>query len=318
MTVSRALRGLPGVSPERAKAICAAAKKMGYAPNPLVSAWMHRRKAQKPPQQTTNLGFIHYLDSPNLEDAGQYFGELHQGAMSRANALGYTLDVIWGAAPDLDPARIRQMLQARGIAGLVFAPLPIGRFQIDFEWEHFAVASMGFSLREPEIHRAGSYQYHSIPQAYRELYKLGYRSIGLCVSDQGNLRVEAAWEGSLALLKSELEAGSLQVLPHTIDTADALSAWLKAYPIDAMINMGRPDLRDLFASLGLRLPEDLGYVSFSDPEAATVRRDWIGIGAEAVNLVDSQLMHNERGVPEKAKTVLIEGTWDPGLTVKEV
>ncbi|WP_269522948.1 LacI family DNA-binding transcriptional regulator [Coraliomargarita parva] len=316
MTVSRALRGTPGVGKEKARAICEFAEKMGYTPNPLVSALMQTRKHHRPPQQTSNLAFVHYFPTSLLVD--ESVQELYKGARQRAQTLGYAIEIIWGAEPELGRERLTQMLKARGINGVVFAPMPLGCRTVDFDWDQFAIASMGFTLRKPKIHRVGTYQYHSIPLAYRELVKLGYHSIGICITDRGSRRVDRAWEASLAMLKYESGPEAVHLLPETIESKETFAQWLAEHRIDALINAGHHTLHDFFPELGIRVPEDLGYVSFHAKDTATVRRDWVGIGAEAVNLVDSQLMHNERGIPAKPKTVLVEGEWDPADTVRTI
>lgn len=316
MTVSRALRGAPGVSKEKATKIRQLANEMGYAPNPLVSALMQTRKHKRPTSRATNLAFIHYGNTRRLAASNESSRGLLAGAEARAAALGYALEVVWGAEPGMGAARLSQSLKARGVSGVVFAPLPPGVTRVDFDWDQFSMASMGFTMREPAIHRVGTYQYHSIPIAYRELIRLGYRRIGICITSEGSRRVDWAWDASLAKLRHEADGGSVHLMPEQLRDYGKLATFLEKKRIDAVINADHPFLRSYLSELSVRVPDDLGYVSFFEADTATVCRDWRGIGAEAINLVDSQLMHNERGIPGKPKTVLIEGEWLPHRTVR--
>lgn len=42
------------------------------------------------------------------------------------------------------------------------------------------------------------------------------------------------------------------------------------------------------------------------------------VGAARIDLIDAQLRRNERGVPQFPKTLLIQGHWVPGPTVRSI
>lgn len=71
---------------------------------------------------------------------------------------------------------------------------------------------------------------------------------------------------------------------------------------------------------GWGVPDDIGFVSLEyypeHGDLAGVDQKSLTIGSAAVELVVEQLYHNERGVPETPKVVLIEGRWHPGKTVR--
>jgi len=289
---------------------------MGYQPNPMVTALMEDRRRARPTSPASNLAFLHYYPREEQWKKSKANRILFAGAEAQAAQLGYNLLPIWGASPNVNPKRLSTILRAKGMSGIVLAPLPNRIRRLELDWSNFAVAAMGFTLDSPRVHRAGTFQYHSIPLAVRELHALGYQRIAIGIFPGADARVDHAWEASLALLGEEDYAPLPLRMPFEDPSSQKFKTWIKRHRIDAFINADLPGMPKGLIDAGYRIPEDMGYVSLLSDEFATVRRDWRGIGAEAVTLVHIQLMRNERGVPERPKTVLIEGEWSPGTSVR--
>ena len=73
------------------------------------------------------------------------------------------------------------------------------------------------------------------------------------------------------------------------------------------------------AAAGGRVPEDVGCATLYWKEDRSYLSGFYQnhehIGAGAVDLVASQLYHNERGLPSEQKTMLVEAVWKPGKTL---
>lgn len=71
--------------------------------------------------------------------------------------------------------------------------------------------------------------------------------------------------------------------------------------------------------IGLKVPEDIAlaslYTTRTDGSLAGINPLPHIQGAAAVDLLVSQLMRNEVGVPNNFKRVLIRGVWVPGKSV---
>lgn len=314
-TVSCALRADPRISKATQERIRQIAKEVGYRPNPMVSALMQSLRQSHPVAKSANLAFVHCTDDPEAWRNRRYYAELHTGAEARASEMGYNLTPVWGMEPGMTEDRFAKILRSRNVLGLLIGPLgPLGdgdnRLPID--WENWPSAAMGASLREPQLHRAATYFTHTIPRAWHELRALGYNNVGVAFTQGANLRVDYALEAGCAILASEL-GEPLPVLRHADLTDLELHAWIEQFQLEAIITSSS-QLPDLLKSSGLRVPEDIALVSLMNdsPLGARIERDWRAIGAAAVDLVVGQLLRNERGVPAKPKTVLIEGEWNPG------
>lgn len=72
--------------------------------------------------------------------------------------------------------------------------------------------------------------------------------------------------------------------------------------------------------LGVGIPADL---ALAHPALGPDVKEWSGVhmrgalhASHAVDLVTSQLLRNEKGLPREPKTVIIEGRWVDGKTAK--
>ncbi|GHC04348.1 LacI family DNA-binding transcriptional regulator [Cerasicoccus arenae] len=318
-TVSCALRADPRIPKKTQERIRQIANEVGYRPNPMVAALMQSLRQAHPVAKSANLGFVHCLDGPDEWRSRSYYLQLFQEAEARANEQGYNLTPIWAGDPEMTPERFTGVLRSRGVLGLVIGPVSTYK-RLPVEWQHFASAALGVSLKEPLLHRAATFFAHTIPRAWSELRTLGYRHIGVIFSSRDNLRVDYALEAGCAIQRSQLPKGEiLPILRRESLTQEELNDWLLENQVDAIISAYAHHIVSLLENSGRRVPEDIGLVAllseWEELPGAFIRRDWAAIGSATVDLVIGQLLRNERGIPKKPKTVLIEGEWDPGNLV---
>jgi LacI family transcriptional regulator len=316
-TVSCALRNDRRISEATRARIREIADEIGYRPNPLRVAHMRGLRESRPAAAHVNLGFVHWFESEEAWRDHAHSRALLIGATDRATRLGYNLVTAWAGEPGMTGPRLTKILRSRGVVGTVFAWSPDPSPLPGFDWDSLASATMGFSITAPHLHRCATFFHHSIPVAWRELRNLGYERIGVDLSIRDGRQRDQAWEAGLAILLAEPRKCRPVVrrdeLPNQLSTAD----WVKKQRLDAIIVAGPRGRRQTLTQAGLRVPGDLGYVSLVGPtESATVQADWTQIGSASIDLVDEQLMRNERGIPSKPKTVLIDGAWTPGNSVR--
>ncbi len=320
MTVSLALRHDPSISPSTRKRVHAVAERLGYRSNPLVSALMAGLRGWHPRGREAHV--IAYVESFAANAPTQSLGTLRRfrlGAADGAAKHGYHLEKFQLGAAGLTEARLEQVLIARGIRGVVFAPFPATGSTLSQGWNHHALAAVGFSLAQPPVHRAVNHQIHSIRLAIGELLTLGYRRIGLVMSRHEDARVEHNWLSSILLTQHE-HAGTDRSFPLYFEDKiepEPLLAWLIRHRPDVVLSTesGVPPL--LRPAAGHRLKQ-IGFAHLhltSDLDGCSgIDQNNERVGAAAVDLVVEQLHGNNYGFPANPKTVLIEGRWVPGST----
>lgn len=312
MTVSLALRGDPSIPEATRQRVTDAAKRLGYRPNPLVSALMAGLRGRHPRGRGAHL--IAYVDSFGTRATAQQRASLQRyrkGAADAAERHGYRLQDFDLGPGGLTPTRLEQVLRARGIRGLVLAPFPVTGSELPLDWTHFAAAAIGFSLAHPGLHRAVNHQAQTARDAIRRLLDLGYRRIGLALSKHENDRAQKNWLSATLLARFEhpSEAISFPLLLEDRIEAARLRSWCRAERPEVVLTSES----DVQAMLGARGPH-VAHLHLTANAAGCAGMDQANerVGAAAVDLVVEQLHANLRGVPEHPKTVLIEGRWVDG------
>ena len=323
-TVSYALRNHPRASVASRQRIQKIACQMGYRVNPLTSLIMSRvRSATTGQVQATIAYLVNYQSGDQL--GRRTYQRLENGLRLQAEQLGFDIERFDLETPGMSPHRLHQILRARNIQGLILSPRSHATSDpiLDFNWNQFAIATLGFSFASLPVHRAANFQYHSIRTAYTCLRTRGYRRIALAIDPLSNRKFDHHWRSAFWDLKErDSPAWDPQCCFSLSAETDGTSfmAWIKTYRPDALITESEDCVNFLIKS-DLRIPEQIAvaFAKLSDPESgyAGIDQQEEKIGAAAVDLVVEQLSQNRTGFPDTPKTVLIEGVWRAGWTARE-
>jgi len=320
-TVSMALHNHPRISARTKQRIAELAQKMGYRPNALVSALMSHVRSNRHIVSQEPIAFL--TSGPTADwwrDVPIFLNNFH-GATARAEQLGFRLQPFWMGPYGRHAAAVAKVLRARAIRGAVLAPLPgLDDGDIPFDWEHFAITTIGYSFRQVPVHRAAHHHMHSMLALYKTLRELRYRRIGLAMTLDNMVRVKYNWLAGL-LTGRELYGGN-RVPYLTFDLITGKKnflAWYRANRPDVIVGIGK-DTYFWLKEAGIRIPQDVGYAhldlygALSDENVSGIQQQSTEIGAAATDLLVSQLYHNEYGAPKNPSCMLIEGYWEPGVT----
>ena len=317
MTVSRALRQQRGVSTSLAERIRATAEKLGYRPNPTLGSVMKLLRLGRTSEYRENLAFVwtHRGTKPL-----PLLAPWRDHARTRAERLGYRLDEFYLRAPGMSATRLRAVLQARGIRGILFAPdtaPPLPR--VTFDVDGFAAVLLGSSLQNRGLSRVQFDHFQLIHLALRHIRIAGYRRPALLLSPsidgrtQGRLRA-----GYLVHSPAPAAERSNLIYLGDIDDRAATASWLKRRSADVAVYL-QGDRRRLLESAGWRIPQKIAFVSLArEPEmnsVAGVVQSAEALGTAAVDLVAAQLQRNEFGRQRYPQKVMLDGEWSPGLTL---
>jgi len=320
MTVSRALRKQSNISPETQKRIQTIADELGYRPNPLVSALMTYRRAAKPVQSHVSIAFITNFPTRDGWKVSRLYQEFYEGVAESADRHGYGVEAFWLREPGMTPDRLAQILLTRSIHGLVIAPLPAAHGELDLQWEHFSAVTFGYSLTKPLLHRAVNHQFRSMRLAMRELRQMGYRRLGLALPASLNERVDRQWVASFLVEQLGLDhAVPLFVIDDEKWTFENFRRWFETNKPDAVI-AHEEVVCDWLKRLGAHVPDDVGFVHLNcadqSGQFAGIYQNGPTLGAVAVDFLIGMIQRNERGVPALPHSLLVEGTWVAGRTVR--
>ncbi|RRK01053.1 LacI family transcriptional regulator [Opitutaceae bacterium TAV4] len=332
-TVSLALRNHTSIPPGTRARIQKLAAKLGYRPDPNISQLMERVRGKKPSAIGTVLAYLTAHRERLAWKREPTQRDYHDGAFRRATELGYQLEEFWLRAPDMTEERLSRILRNRGIEGAIIAPLqnPGHLFQ-KFQWKHFSVVELGYSLLSPVLHRCCNQQFQSMTLLLRRLREAGYQRMGLAMAPGQDERVNHHWRAAYLTSQSLMGLATDSAAP-TPDSAavpmffgndatwtrPAFATWLRTHEPDVIVTVGT-DIQRWLTELGLRTPTDvaLANVDLNEtmPGITGINQNALQVGAASVDLLLSQMRTGERGLPGIPRTLMVDGDFVQGTTTR--
>lgn len=322
-TVARALKNNPRVKKSTRLKIQAEARAMGYAPDPMVSALAVYRNAIRNPVVHGTLAWLSNQAEPIIgPHAILSIRNYAEGAREQAAQLGYRIEEFPFLQEGMSPKRFVQVLRTRGITGVIVGPQPshLSDAEIHMDWSSFSAVALGPSLNWPPLHRVSSNQFRSVKTIVHELIALGYRRIGLYVDRQTHRRMDGAWLGGYLAAMTENGLECPELLMDKITRIDEIEQWVQRNKIDAVISAA--NFYDFWmVKSKLKAPDDIGYASLhvmggTESNETGINQNDREVGRAAVNLLVSMMQRQEKGIPAIPQRLLIESTWQQGMTVR--
>lgn len=316
-TVSLALRDDPRI-PEGTRArIKAAAARLGYHMNPLVSAHSAYVRTARQSKATVVLGYLTNWATSAQPASNLVNQRCLAGMHARAGALGYRVDHFQLLEQGLTERRLSRILAARGIMGVVIADLAKAHSELDLEWDNVASVAIGYGLRSPLIHRVCHDQYGSMRLLLNELTALGYRRIGLAMEHRQDERTNHLILA--AYLAHHHQHGNAPIVPLLPSEwrKEVFLPWFRRHRPDVVVSV-LDDVINWLVDDGFDVPGDVGFASVCvlKAKASGIHQHFEAIGAAAVDALVSQLHTNQRGLPEHPRTDAVPGAWQPGTTLR--
>ncbi len=313
-TAALALRNSPKVSAATRRHIQAMAQKLGYRPNPLISALMAQRRATRPTPACV-LAYITMRSRPADYADLPHEWEFAAGAKLRAEQLGYKLESFCLFAPGMTSARLAQILHARGIPGLVIGPSVLSHTHLPRALHSFASVTLGYSLLRPRLHRVTHNHAAGIQLACRELRRRGCRRIGLVLTGLMDRHVDRLWSAGYLVFHQSLPTSDRVpplYLPGEAVSDPVMRRWIGQRKPDAIVTVNIEVLhwlKENASSIGWNILLTGLDLSPAWGNCAGVLQKPRKLGAAAIDLLTGQLHRNEQGLPDEPITVMIEGEW---------
>jgi LacI family transcriptional regulator len=191
------------------------------------------------------------------------------------------------------------------------------------EWERFSAVTLSYTLARPLLHRAANHQFRSMRLAMRQLRRFGYRRIGLAMPASFDQRIDHQWTGSF-LMEQRRSPLAEQIPVCLIEDKDWNEAnfrkWFLRHKPDVILSQ-QIKILDWLQKLNRPVPREVGFVHLNCPDQsgrfAGIYQNSAVIGRVAVDFLVGMVQRNERGIPALAHTLLVEGTWVDGATVRK-
>ena len=319
-TVSRALRNHPGIPTTTRDRIRQIAEKLGYIPDPNLSALAAYKKTKKKQGFLTNLAWITNFPTEAGWSSNPHFQAYHKGAKQRATELGYGLEEFWFAGSIHAGKSPTKILRARGISGLLFCPQPEPGIQLDLEWNYFTPVSFGYTVATTPLHNAALDHFTSIQLLMRELYGLGYRRPCLVLPIKADAHMNFSWSAGYTSAAHELSISACP--PLDLAQEDLVDAVKKTKP-DVLLTtrVFAQYAHEHLPQSGIRIPEDMGMAAINcssqDIGMGGILELGEQVGGVGLDMVNTMLQQGERGLPRYPKHMLIRGEFQIGTTLQQ-
>ncbi len=323
MAVSLALRDSPRVAADRREEIKAVAARLGYRPNPLVSAWVATRRRRNRSGAGT-IALLSKFDEPMSQwrERREFYSDFYDALRERTEVLGFRLEEIPTHGPGRpDGARLTQILRARGIQGVLL--MPGGGTDREFpavDWQHFAVVVAGFHGREMPMHRTAANFHAAVGEVLVRLEARGYRRIGMYLPRSLDFDQSYLLSGRfLSWQQTQPESNRVPMLVGKVAvTIQEFQRWVRRERPDCVLSYHHHP-GEWLQAMGLRVPDDIGYVvvpRWHPTTAAGIETNRRALAHTTVNLLVRELFLNHRGLPSAPEVVFIGGCWCEGDSIR--
>lgn len=323
MTVSRALKNHPRQSKATRQRVQQLAREMGYRPHPYVSALMSSLGRPRKHDSTVNLA-VFYFSSREETIHHEYY----QGILNRSPELGFNPELFDCNPERVSLQRLRQILVARGIRGILLMPAPEGFASFEFDFEGFAVAALGHTIKSPALPHVVSDLYSTTFQALEELTRRGYSRIGLVSTAYVNELARFLYSAGLRAFQAHVQPRhhlpELVLYPNLIqpESVPKIRAWIRRERLEAILcpAFHPPEMRplhDYLCAAGVKIPQDLAYVHLIDcknPRVTSLQQIPELMGSKAVDVVAAMIHRNEFRLSPHPQTVMTPSKWHEGKT----
>lgn len=325
--VSLALKGSSRVSSSLRERVRRAARSAGHVPNARLTELMYELRHSVRPAYRATLGVISLFpeEKPWQErPAWGHLGVFDAGARASAESHGYKLENFWLKRPGMTPARLRAILETRGIKGIICLGSLDPEETFPPALRRFAVVTQGASIPD-RMHRVMSHFAADARTLFGELHRRGYRRPGLVILASGDRRTDHLYTATFLSHQERIFAPPpVPILRAETWDAREFTTWFSRHQPDVIVlHQYAPYLdavEGFLAVRRLRIPRDIG-IALLDLNPTPARYSGIGqdparMGATAAELLLGRLLLRDFAFPAHPKVELVTGSWNEGKTLR--
>ena len=316
MTVSMALRDHPRVAPETRERIKRIAASQGYTPDPNLTQLMGYLRKRDISKEEPVIALLNGKRCP-LKDFKPDARLIRQGAIDRARELGFKTEDFWLHERNMRIERMVQILETRGIRGIVVLPVESLRDVFMLPQEEFmgvatcsVAAKLGFNQVHPHF-------YQAMHLGISSLSAKGFKRIGFCVTEAEDEQSNHLYNCYLIWHQQGIpvEDQIPPLLKESITPKD-LYDWVERHEPDVVFTTNSEHYKWL-KNAGLRIPEDISFACLGSASEdlegiARVEIGYSKIGAMAIDILKAKLAHERLGPTDNPAVTLIRGEWIDG------
>lgn len=321
MTVSMALRDHPRVAVETRERIKKIAKEQGYTPDPNLTELMCYLRKRDVSKEEPVIALLNGKRKP-LSELSNDALLIRQGAKERAAELGFKTEDFWLHEPGMRIQRVVQILQARGIRGIVVLPVESLNDVFSLPQEDFtgvATCAVAAKLGYNQVH---PHFYQSMHVGIASLVEKGLNRIGFCITDVDDERSNHLHLSYLLWHQSNIDPSDrIEPLRKSKISRNDFFDWVERTRPQVVLSSNIQHYHWL-KEAGYKVPEDISFAALGpameeEGEIAQVKVGYRKIGATAIDLLRTKLTNEFLGPIDNPAVTLIRGEWVDGKSVSK-
>jgi len=312
MAVSRALRGRPGVSKEKAEEIRRIADELGYVTNPLVASLMKSRTSRRSP--STGLVIAWYgptRANSQVSVKKDIFSQYFLGAKEACNLRGFRLEIF--DPFQLSEDQFKRVLRARNIPGILIGPKAQEVHRPDFSQEdRVHVVQIGRSYNSTRYDRVVGDSFGSLRRCAQALRSVGIQRIGYLDTREHQKRTEDRWLGAYLLEKQSSGCPPGLFVRGSSSLNDLMMSYIKNHKPEGLIVGGGG-----FVHLLMEKKKALPFVCLEQnlyPKwISGTFLDFRNLGAEAAQVLTDKILGPQNRV-NQTRSIVLQHCWHEGTS----
>jgi DNA-binding LacI/PurR family transcriptional regulator len=316
MTVSRALRGLPGVSEKVRATILEIAKESDYHSDPLLSSLSSYRK--RPTEKKAQT--IVFLCPGKMKAIEQSYTKLYyDGIKDMCDRHGFhPQDIAWPCTLHQQRSLLRQLLH-QGHNALIFENRISLAIELDAFLQHFVCLKIGAYNAQERIASIACDSYSIMWRVMSELKARAYQRIAFLIyhqSSTGSSHIHLATFHQFLADHPTMHGQSHSTQGWSAaDTKQLISN----FQPDVIISHGTWILNYL-EQLHYRVPEEIGFcdIDLLDPAGSVtgIHQQRFVQGQRSVIMMKEMLAYQQYGLSSESISTLIKTPWVEGKTLR--
>lgn len=320
-TVSMALRGHPSIPPSTRERIIAAASRIGYKRNLVFAALTNQRRSAGASYYTPRVAYI----ANRTEEQGflklAHYRLMVDGARREAEALGYSLDLLYVGEGQHNSESLYAYLKEHSISGIIIGAFEPGGPNLSLDWSEFCTVKIDSRQIAPSCSYISTDQLAGVHEAFFKLRERGYTRIGLAIGVDDEETTDdmhlSGWHlEQFRIAASDRVPALLFPRGAREKVASALLRnYLTEHRVDALL-CNWANVRTLITQAGFSCPEQVACaglcISKPTPGLAGIVSNMDLVGQRVMSLLASLLRSEQRGSSECVTNTRVKGNWHDG------
>lgn len=322
-TVSKALKGtgrIPAPTRDRIRRI---AEQIGYQHDPVLQSLAAQRHSLSRESRAPRIVFLTNRWLTGDPTGAGMVRLLADGVRRQTETTGCIFDLLAVDDGKLDSVAIARQCDPARTDGVVVGAWDALSPRVELDWPRYSLVKIDSAFMLPADTLVASDRMQIARLAFHNAHRLGYRRIGIAVSESEEEATQSLYSAGYYVAQEELSAPGIPILsfrekrdaPETI--ANRIVEWAINNRLQIVLG-GSEAVRGMLRVGGLAVPQEIAFANLCinepDPAVAGVVQHHGVVGQKAAEALALLIMCRKQGLNQPSVATYVGGTWQDGAT----